>query len=1194
MRKSTKKSFKAQILALAVLGAASAAQAGTTTGAVTITLSGSTAMRNFTISNAFSLLTPGTSITIGEGANAYTIVAANGAGTAIQLAPSDPTAGVNLAGGSTTTYTGSATVNAFRVEWHEQGSVEGIVDLADSQIDDNIQLNSAYNASSATAVFVNRNKWGGTSPVGATSGTPLNNTTYTAFASDTDRTNPSALTNLSRVQMAISDVNAKQGFSVSSGTNVQTAGNPFSKPGDTGYGKGNAALGSINVTDPRNLGTTNTRRALRDQTTLNMSTDKTNYQTGTNYIAGPWNTAGLGNVQSTPVAITATGLVANPGTGLVEVNRTDAQFLQAAGRLSNGADFNVATRDVNSGTLNVAALNVGLDPSFAVGENDSGTGGGTSEDTINVAGMKFTGKNSGGSNLRPTVQNNRMAFGHLSLSDSRSGNANDGSRPLRTLYYNDTANGSGSGYLPDLDNITSGNYKLWQQEQYITVKQISPANSGLSVSAWSALSDSTTGIRGDNTGNDVADYRQNILGSISPTVYNNLNSAANPADGLVNTGFVLPQYMAVSKDVDGGATTPRTQASDYSTFRSFQATNYTINNSGSSLTSLSPDRIKSGTSAYGNVASGIPITAPTANTGNWLFGNFNQNGIRDLAAVKSALAAQAALQASGYGTNWGTGALLNASNNSNVSYGSVTTLTKGDLIVMGDYNGDGAFDGRDLQAIARGTALVTTYGNDNATSYVKAGGTNSITGADSFGAGIAYLKLAKNAALDYYDTNATATQKAQATNNLANDPTGSNAFNKFDTNRDGILSIADAFVIDRFNGSAINDLVAQLGATVNTATNAFDAGTPGSLRSISLVDVKVTDSDAAIGAADAAAISSSNRGLNGSVQTYTWSGSTVKPGSLSFTIAPAAGSAITANPGSSFTIAAGSITATGSAFGSGNLAIINNGRLSVTNGLSVASLTGTGSTTVSGSGSLTYAATGTGSNYGTALTFSDLTVSNGFNVTLAKRAANTFGTVSVLNSISASAGSTIDATTNIIVLRNQSVSSVQSLLTSGALTTSVTLPDNDNQATRGLAVFSNDAGGGVPYFTNVGQIYGLNLSTAALLATDTIVAYAKIGDVNLDNKVDGQDFKIIMQYAISGGGTNWLQGDINNSGTVDAADLLLFNREVGGLGFGASDDIDSAVALAASGGTSSIPEPSALGLLAAAMPLVSRRRRVSK
>src|SRR5262249_7666509 len=152
--------------------------------------------------------------------------------------------------------------------------------------------------------------------------------------------------------------------------------------------------------------------------------------------SGPWNTAGVGNLDNRTVAITATLFAANPGTGLERLNRTDAQWLQATGRLQNGADFNVATHDVNSGTLNVAANNVGLDPSFAVGENDDNNGNAANGGTARVRigpDIRFSNKTSGGSQLRPTVQNSRMSIGHLSMSDAIGSTKNSASRPLRAL-----------------------------------------------------------------------------------------------------------------------------------------------------------------------------------------------------------------------------------------------------------------------------------------------------------------------------------------------------------------------------------------------------------------------------------------------------------------------------------------------------------------------------------------------------------------------------------------------------------------------------------------------------------------------------------------------------------------------------------------------------------------------------------------
>ena len=86
------------------------------------------------------------------------------------------------------------------------------------------------------------------------------------------------------------------------------------------------------------------REVYQSAATLNMSAGAINPRTGSTFGTGPWNSAGLGNLTSQYVATTATVFVANPGTGLTQLDRTDAQFLETTGRLANGAAFNMTTR----------------------------------------------------------------------------------------------------------------------------------------------------------------------------------------------------------------------------------------------------------------------------------------------------------------------------------------------------------------------------------------------------------------------------------------------------------------------------------------------------------------------------------------------------------------------------------------------------------------------------------------------------------------------------------------------------------------------------------------------------------------------------------------------------------------------------------------------------------------------------------
>src|SRR5882724_2857280 len=374
----------------AVVAAIKPVFAEQTGDAVTISLSGSTAMRAFTTSAGLTLLTPGTSITLnsGVGGAPITYTAPLGPTTQVQLAQADFTAPED-----TDLSDGIGSYKALRLEWHEQGATEGILELINDQIGTvgSISLTNR-NASTGNPTWVNRNNFGGTGatvvppPPGSGTitqkGLSLTTSNYNTSLNydDSNAARPGRNTQggQNRVQLAISDVTSVQGFS-RSGSSAYTR-----VPGEAGYGKGNPALSLAAASDIQGLGTGGVRHQLSDETIVNMPTSAKDPKTNTNYAVGEWNNAAIGNLDNRTVAITATLFVANPGTGLERLNRSDAQWLQATGRLANGADFNVVTRDVNSGTLNVASANVGLDPSFAVGENDDNNGNAADGGTAKV------------------------------------------------------------------------------------------------------------------------------------------------------------------------------------------------------------------------------------------------------------------------------------------------------------------------------------------------------------------------------------------------------------------------------------------------------------------------------------------------------------------------------------------------------------------------------------------------------------------------------------------------------------------------------------------------------------------------------------------------------------------------------------------------------------------------------------------
>jgi hypothetical protein len=830
--------YLAAVAAVAT-GSVRAAQTG---DAVTVSLSGSTAMSNFTRSAYFTLLNPGGSITLNAGpGGAPTIFKATaGSTTAVQLATNNfltgfsgnPSSGLPL--GFDDPAVNAAQYRAMRVEWHEQGSVEGILELINDQIGTVASVAASNrNPLSSNRVWVNTGSFS-VAP-GSSNGLSIASSSYSNSSFNTSGLNLEGGQN--RVQMAISDVNARQGFAISGAPAFTRA------PGQAGYGMGNPALPLGSTI--QGLGVANTRKQMNDASIANMSTDKVDPGTGSNFGSGAWNSAGIDNLENKTVAITATLAVANPGTGLRRLNRTDAQWLQTTGRLQNGADFNMVTRDAYSGTLNVFANNTGVDPSWVVGENDDGNGnlatGGTTQVAIGP-GIKFSGKTSGGSGLRPTVQNSRMAIGHLSMSDAIASATNGASRPLRALAYrddnDDLANGSNatieSGFTdpvsgafvqPSANSIVDGSYVIYQNQTYVTVKRPDAVQYGQDL------------IKGDNAGDDVRDLRANILESVNSFPP---SSTGSPADGLVNNSFILPQFMAVKKDTDGlnrSVANPGYNSTLSSQFLGSPSLTSKFNPAdASSVTS-------GATSRYGDVTPSGGQGSIVISSQNYLFGNFRQNGVRDFAAVKAAQAAQAALAGGTLGVDMFSGAAgSNVAAVSGVStvlaaMNSGAGVTKGDLIVMGDFNSDGKFDGRDLYHMARGASLADSTSTDQLT---------AASGAD-FGDQIRKGVLRKNAALDYMAGVATAQQRIEASASVANDPTGSNAFSKADVNRDGLVNRADAQIVDAAIGLDYRNINDQLGAVIATNGTLFDGkdingnATTETARSISLVDVELND-----------------------------------------------------------------------------------------------------------------------------------------------------------------------------------------------------------------------------------------------------------------------------------------------------------------------------------------------------------------
>jgi autotransporter-associated beta strand protein len=134
----------------------------------------------------------------------------------------------------------------------------------------------------------------------------------------------------------------------------------------------------------------------------------------------------------------------------------------------------------------------------------------------------------------------------------------------------------------------------------------------------------------------------------------------------------------------------------------------------------------------------------------------------------------------------------------------------------------------------------------------------------------------------------------------------------------------------------------------------------------------------------------------------------------------------------------------------------------------------------------------------------------------------------------------------------------------------------------------------------LGYADGKDGKVSGLVSGQIEVAYTLLGDANLDGLVNAADFTILAAN-FNQPVTGWDLGDFNYDGLVNAADFTdlaaNFNQSVSGAAVSAGD-VAALDAFAAANGlslpTSSVPEPTSMGLLTlGAVGMLARRRRRS-
>ncbi|HYO08318.1 MAG TPA: hypothetical protein VER17_05055 [Tepidisphaeraceae bacterium] len=1185
--------------------------------AVTISLSGQVALRNFTAGAGISTLRPNASSTFyfGPSGTPVTYYAANDGGAYVQLAKKDFTTG-DFGLGATSIANAPVTQghSAIRVEWHEQGSVQGLNDLINDQVGyttgaggTGIISNVASRGPSVSnPTWVNTNQFtaGGTLNGHVLAGGNFGDTYDTSVYDRASGRNLQGGQN--RIQYSQGE-HKTENFAVA-GTPSRSAA-----PGAPGFGTGNPALAP--AATPLGLGNAGGRQSFFPQSYANQSSDKVDPESpaGQAYAPGPWNTAGANNIDSQQFAVTAVTYSANPGTGLYRLNKGDAQWLLTAGRLANGADFNSVSRANDAGQRTVPAVNVGVDPSWAVGENDDGNTSGTAAQNAQRSlggAIRFSGKTSG-TDSRGAIAQSRMAFGPLSIAEARGAASAAPVRALDIDFNHLTDSGNPADFKRvTFDNIINFDYKAVLISHINTVKRPRPdllsayraSNPGASdaqVQAWwNNLSSAQTGIKGDRFGN-VKSFTDNILQSVG-TAASGLTQASvnNPADALYIAGYLVPGLLNYSREVDGGPLAPKNLTPAQLAVQQEVRDNYGPLFSPDGSAGANAQTI--GTAAtYGALNAGapaingaIPITAkdaagnPVANgvvapRGNYLFGNFRQNGWRDFAAVKESLNAVLSLRSADGAANSiyaADGGVANGTIISSLagSPGWATTAnTKGDLIVLGDFDSNGRFDGKDVYLLARGASLADSAATDQLTTASGATFADAVRNPNAV--------LRKNAALDYLDAQLTSAAdpnqqfvRATASANAANDPTGANAFNKRDVNRDGLVDFVDAVTSDKFFGHDYHNLDHVLAATSNVRVG--DAPKP-----ISLVDAELTDN----GTITQPDLDVVNGALAGSAGRETWTGTLVKSGAGSLALNYAAGS-FKVNSGAALHINAGAVTVGGSADpftdnGAGatagqHVAVASNGvstSFTIAAGSKeVASVSGTGRTTVSAGATLT-----SGSVVQARLEVNgNLRVRSGGDGGGAK--------VVAVQSLALGAAGRIDLANNKLIVGAAGGGEVgtasggtysgisgwiQSARNAGAWN-GPGIGTSEPAAATGLTAL------GIKPATAAGTFGGVSIA-----AGDILVLYTYAGDADLNGKLDGDDyFQIDSHVNGPASAASWFHGDFDYNGKINGDDYFLLDRNIGRQTLGTFAAGGGIAASGLSADVAAVPEPGAVAWLAVA------------
>lgn len=430
-----------------------------------------------------------------------------------------------------------------------------------------------------------------------------------------------------------------------------------------------------------------------------------------------------GTIFDTQIAWVPISIISNRGADLENVKVSELRYLFLTGRMPSGENLLAATRDSGSGTRNGGMNSLGIDPSWARGDN---LGSKNKNADRTRLGPNHQATNNGGSSImEAAVQRRQLAVGYTGLmGGSRSAaDARAGKYEITNIMFDDRG---GSVYVrPSIDNIldnldpdnawqiggpetfaTRGNPAVTGDPNYPSDTWMDPPAGADYINN---IVESILGFEDPNDPNGIDPESQyNMPGEFLATTFvllggvDALPDPADPTAFAANTDLnqALQDYIREFNELDVPAYGTRTGAGKVPNREPYPCWewDYSDPNDPVCITPFE-EQVYSDGSANGNYYNyftddpndphGGSIAGDSdLNVRNKISGDFNGDGARDFDDICAMM--DAICDPGAYATN------------------AMYNTTAGDPVVpeiLGDFNGDGNFDALDVRYFADGLAI---------------------------------------------------------------------------------------------------------------------------------------------------------------------------------------------------------------------------------------------------------------------------------------------------------------------------------------------------------------------------------------------------------------------------------------------------------------------------------------------------------